>query len=460
MNAGQKTVVGLTIWATMITTGFTAEPPAFQNLRYEEPASAYRDVVPQTKLDELKYIQLGDSEQVYLSIGGQARVRWEWWENFNFAPANDDNFGLFRLRLHGDLQLGENVRVFIEGKSATATDRDLPGGRRTLDVDELDLQNAFVDIATSGGEWSTTLRLGRQELSYGAQRLVSSLDWANSRRTWDGGRVVVKNNAWRIDTFATRPVTVEKYEFNEPDSNQAFYGIYAVHDVPDWKLKYDLYVLRLDRDDLPTGDEERYTAGLRLNGKCLLTGIEYDVEGGWQFGDAGDRDVRAWFIASELGYSFADVSMKPRIYLGYDYASGDSNPDDGKDKTFNQLFPLGHAYLGYIDILGRQNIEAFSQGFSFWPVAKTVHVRVDHHIFRRAERTDAVYNVGGGVLRAGDTGTSGAIGTEIDLTVSYRINRNLQTAAGYSRFFAGDFIEESGPSEDVDFAYISAQYTF
>ncbi|HMP89465.1 MAG TPA: alginate export family protein [Kiritimatiellia bacterium] len=450
-------------WFVLLITpamAFTAEPPSFQNLRYEEPARVYREVEPVASLDRLKYIKLGDSETVFLSLGGQARMRWELWENFSFDQANDDNFGLFRLRLHGDLHLGESVRIFIEGKHATSTDRDLPGGRRTLDVDELELQNAFVDVASSVGDWTTTLRLGRQELSYGAQRLVSPLDWANSRRTWDGARIIANNDTWRIDAFATRPVTVEKYNFNEPDSDQAFFGIYAVHDVPECKLKYDIYILRLDRNDLPTGDEERYTAGLRLLGKCLLTGIEYDVEGGWQFGDSGDNDIRAWFFAGELGYTFAETTTKPRIHAGYDYASGDDNPADDKVKTFHQLFPLGHAYLGYIDILGRQNIEAFSQGVSLWPIENKVQVRFDHHIFRRAEKADAVYNVGGGILRAGDAGSSSDVGSEIDVTITYRINRHQLASAGYSRFFAGDFIKESGPSEDVDFAYVSMQFTF
>jgi len=444
---------------SMVTVvAMSAEPPAFQNLRYEEPAGAYESIEKSSFIDDLKYIPLGDSAR--LSVGGQARVRWEDWNNFNFDPANDDDFGLLRLRLHGDLQIGDVFRVFVEGKSSTTTDRDLPGGRRTLDVDELDLQNAFIDLAFSRSDWESTLRLGRQELSYGAQRLISPLDWSNTRRTWDGVRGIVENKSWRIDAFATRPVVIEKYDFNEPDQNQEFYGLYAVHQIPDWKMKYDVYALRLDRDDLPTGDEERYTAGLRFNGTCMLTGLEYDAEGGWQFGDAGTSDIEAWFAAVEAGYTLTEVVTKPRFYLGYDYASGDGDPSDGKVETFNQLFPLGHAFLGYADVLGRQNVIDFSQGVSCWPVEKKVQLRIDHHIFHRAESSDAVYNVGGGVFREADAADSREIGSEIDLTASYKLNRNTSLSAGYSHFIAGDFIKESGPSEDIDFLYASAQYTF
>lgn len=444
--------------ATVTTVATSAEPPAFQNLRYEESAEVYQSIEKASFTDGLKYIPLGDS--AFLSVGGQARVRWEDWHNYNFDPVNDDDFGLLRLRLHGDLHLSDAFRVFVEGKSSTATDRDLPGGRRTLDVDELDLQNAFLDLAYSLSDWETTLRLGRQELAYGAQRLISPLDWSNTRRTWDGVRGIMENNSWRIDAFATRPVVIDKYDFNTPDQDQEFYGLYAVHQLPNWKMKYDTYLLRLDRDELPDGDEERYTAGLRLNGTCTLTGIEYDAEGGWQFGDAGDSDIEAWFAAVEAGYTLADVVAKPRVYLGYDYASGDGNPSDDKVETFNQLFPLGHAFLGYADVLGRQNVIDFSQGVSCWPVEKNVQLRLDHHIFHRAETSDAVYNVGGGVFRKADAGDAREIGSEIDLTATCKINRNTTVSAGYSHFFAGDFIKESGPSEDIDFLYASAQYTF
>lgn len=459
-----KPLVILIMTSVWAIPSYAAEFPAFQNVRYEENASDYRDIEASSSVDSIKYIPLNHSDSVFLSLGGQGRVRWESWRNFNFDPASDDDFGLLRLRLHGDLHAGEHVRVFVEGKSATATDRDLSGGRRTQDVDELDLQNAFVDITAPAGEWNGIVRLGRQELSFGAQRLVSPLDWSNTRRTWDGGRVIAKNKTWRIDAFATQFVPVEKYDFNEPDSDQKFYGVYAVHDVPDWKMKYDIYVLRLDRDPASTGtptvDDDRYTSGLRLNGNCPVSHIEYDAEGGWQNGDSGESRVEAWFIAVELGYTLAEIPMRPRMYARYDYATGDDNPEDDKVTTFNQLFALGHAYFGYIDVVGRQNIEDVSFGALCWPVEKKVQVKVDYHIFSRAEREDALYNAGGSVVRKGTDGESKDIGSEIDLTLTYKFSREFTAWAGYSHFFAGDFIAESGPDEDTDFAYVTVQYTF
>ena len=66
--------------------------------------------------------------------------------------------------------MGSNFRIFAEVKTANSTNRDLPGGKRPLDVDTLALQQAFFDYKID----KSRFRIGRQALSFGKQRLVSS----------------------------------------------------------------------------------------------------------------------------------------------------------------------------------------------------------------------------------------------------------------------------------------------
>ncbi len=46
------------------------------------------------------------------------------------------------------------------------------------------------------------------------------------------------------------------------------------------------------------------------------------------------------------------------------------------------------------------------------------------------------------------------------MTLTYRHDRHTTVELGYSHFFAGEFIEESGPSNDIDFLYLQVRYTF
>ncbi len=448
------------------------KPPSYNVLRHNEDWSGLVDV-DRSGLDgrdSMKYIPLTDGGAAWVGFGGQLRERVEVWSDFGFGATpggvdNDDVFLLSRLLLHADLHLGEHVRVFVQGKSSLSTDRDLAGGRRTLDVDELAMQNGFVDLSTSladGGR--ALLRTGRQELLLGKQRLVSPLDWANTRRTFDGVSGSVAFNGWQATGFWTRPVVIRKYDSNSANDSQEFMGVYAARKAPDSRSGQDVYWLRLNRDMVTFNDpmgtpakEERDTVGVRLWGNPEGTNLDYDVEAAYQFGDIGSNDIEAYMVSSDVGMRM-DGEYKARFFVGLDYASGD-NSEGGDVETFNQLFPLGHAYHGWMDFIGRQNIIDARLGVSAKPRPKLTVIAKAHH-FRRADDDDAVYNAGGGVLRAGSAGTSSDVGVEVDVLAKYQCNRHLSIGFGYSHFFSGDFIEESGSGSDVDFFYVPVQYTF
>ena len=71
-----------------------------------------------------------------------------------------------------------------------------------------------------------------------------------------------------------------------------------------------------------------------------------------------------------------------------------------------------------------------------------------------------VYNAAGFVLRPGSAGSDSFIGSELDLTLLYSFDRHTKGLLGYSRFFAGRFMRESGSSDDIDFVYAQVEYTF
>ena len=391
------------------------------------------------------------------------RFRVENWNNFAFgAPRNpNDSFLLWRMKTHTDFHFGDNFRVFLEGKSALAADRTLPGGRRTVDVDSVALQQAFFDVRIPvSGDVSLTIRPGRQELLMGKQRLISPLPWSNSLRTWDGVTSDLAFADWHVNGFWTQFAPVSKYGFNRSDSGDRLFGIYGSGKVAGFEL--DLYWLGIARDAATfngtSGAEERHLFGGRLSGDLPGIHADFELEGGRQTGSVGAGHVNAFFFAGLLGRRLPDVPWKPRLYLGFDYASGDGEAG-GDVGTFNQLFPLGHAYFGFIDLVGRQNIIDFSQGAAVHP-HRQLTFKIDSHFFWRASTADALYNSAGNVVRAGASGSSRQIGNEIDVTATYDFDRHFMVLLGYSHLYSGDFIEESGSADDINFSYLMFQYTF
>ncbi len=451
------------------------ERPRYQTLRQNEDWSALADHdTSQTGdfFDPVKHIALSEDGDIWISFGGQVRTRFEVWENFGFVPANDDEFLLTRFLVHGDLHIGDHVRVFVEGKSAFSTERTLPGGRRTLDADELDLLQGFVDVIlplTLGGEDATlTIRSGRQSLLFGNQRLVSPLPWGNTIRAWDGVSVILSAYGWKVTGFWTQFVPVKKFSFNDADAQTEFFGIYATGAAPVIEnASLELYCLGLERDAAAIpgggfngtfGGEERYTFGGRIRGPVGDTPFDYEVEGAYQTGEVGTGDIDAFMFASQVGYKLADFFGAPRVFVGFDYASGDESAG-GDVETFNQLFPLGHKYLGYIDVIGRQNIIDLSTGVVLKPIDRLT-TKVIGHYFWVADDSDALYNAGAGVVRAGGIATSNEVGAEIDVVFTYQINQHLKGEAGYSHFFADDWVEQTGPGSDIDFFYLQFLFMF
>lgn len=450
------------ISALVVTVNAHAEPaadrPAFQNLRFEEDWSNFdREAIAKKDFfDPIKNVEIG--EKVHLSVGGELRVRGEFWENFGFVETNDEFFVQFRTFLHTDWRFGEHARLFVQGKFATSSDRDLPGGRRpALDMDEGDLWNAFFELKFKPGKQTYLARVGRQELQYGAQRLISPLDWSNNRRIFEGALFRTKNDErqWQLDAFWTRPVVIDPYDFNEAAPGRDFAGAYFTKKGLG-PLGLDAYLLYSEKINV---DDDRFTWGSRLFGS-FQNGLAFDAEGGYQHGHADSLDVSAWMLAAEATYTFAEPRFKPWVALGIDFASGDGDPDDGRLETFDQLYPLGHAYLGYTDFVGRQNIiDLHATTGVKLPVKKATTLRMDVHHFWLADEEDALYNAGGGVVRPGGAGERD-VGWEIDLTANVNIGPHTKFAAGYSVFLPGQFIDATGPDDTMHFVYSQLGFTF
>ena len=215
-----------------------------------------------TKPDN-KYCYLGDCLKrnacgdcwIY-DLGGEYRARHHHEVNLrgsNLSGSSDD-FLLHRTRLYANVEYSNWFRFYGEAIDAVSEFEDFTP--RTIEENRFDALNLFADGLISdygGGElWG---RVGRQELLYGEQRLISPLDWANTRRTFDGAKVFYRGTAWDIDGFWTRPVPFSQHvnsdsNFDHPDQSQEFMGLYATYKGRKDHV-YDFYFLRLAEYDGP-----------------------------------------------------------------------------------------------------------------------------------------------------------------------------------------------------------------
>ena len=450
----------------------SVSPPAFTALRYDENYSYLKDSETRTNLfDLLKYIPLNDQDDIYLTLGGQVRDRYEYFNNYTFGKGTQDpnGYNLIRTMLDADLHLGPYIRVFTEGISATEQGRD--GGPRPSDVNEIDLFQAFADFTLPlSTDSSFTIRGGRQAVVFGAQRLIGVSDFTDVRRNFDGVRGTLNTPGNTLDLFYLHPVQLLEHSFDNDVPDTYLAGIYDTWVVPGAlaeaiKAKLEAYALYVDRKSITfnetTAGEKRYTLGTRLTANPKP--FDFDLETDYQLGRFNGEETHAFSVATIGGYTLEHVTFAPRAFLGFDIASGGNRNNPGD--TFDQLFPSGHDQLGTIDAIGRQNIIDVHPGVTFnllenKPGAKQLTLLAQYRQFWRESDQDGVYTSSGSILRTGGGSNASGVGGEMDLQVNWQLDRYISAYAGYAHFFHGAFISATGPANDIDFAYTALTFTF
>ena len=228
----------------------------------------------------LKQVPIGDCWIV--DLGGQYRARYHGERNHRGLglTGRDDDFLLHRTRLFANAKYGDCLRFYGEYIDAASDFENFPP--RAIEVNRSDLLNLFADArAIDGDSGDLWLRVGRQELLYGSERLVSPLDWANTRRTFEGFKLFWQGDDWNVDLFATRPVIVDPVHFDKPDNDQEFLGAWATYKAVPGQT-YDLFAIQYN-NSAGANDFQFTTLGGRWLGS--QESWLWEAEGGVQLGD-------------------------------------------------------------------------------------------------------------------------------------------------------------------------------
>ena len=397
-----------------------------------------------------------------LTMGSQLRLRGEVRRNARFddaRPGDGEDYLLSRARF--DLTWAPNDRltgvVVLQDARILGEEAISETAAPNIFADRLDVHQAYIDLTAAGGDGRVpiTLRVGRQKLVYGAQRFVSPLEWVNTARVFDGARATIgAGSGRRLDVFATRlvPVTPTGLNGHRPTGSRVFdsqlHGAYYADATLLGGAAVDgFWLLRRAAHH----DDAVHTVGGRIDarrGPWALGG-----EAAAQTGRYGGVRHRA--ALAHAGGSFTS-GLPGRLKIGaaINVASGDDDPADGVHGTFDQLYPLGHAYYGYMDLFALQNLRnAEVTVEAALPGRARLRVALQDFVLL-APGADAWYNVGGAVAhRAADAAVSPHVGNEIDVTVRVPVGP-VGLEVGYGRFFGGAYLR------DADFALRTADFFY
>ena len=170
--------------------------------RWQEDWSVLADPrVPRQPFDELKYIPLSDSDRyTYLSFGAGTRDRFESNNAANFGTGSNaaQNYIISRNEFDADLRIANQIQAFVQFQADYAPWKTM---LTPVDVNRLDLEQAFVVLTEPVGGGTLKLRAGRQQFAFDLQRFVSVRDGPNVRQSYDAGWADYENGPWRFITF-------------------------------------------------------------------------------------------------------------------------------------------------------------------------------------------------------------------------------------------------------------------
>ena len=373
-----------------------------------------------------------------LEIGGQLRFRADMRDANGVTAGLDSQSGQTgRLRLNFGATINEYNKVFVELQNSMGE----PGGvfRATSNVGGNDMggntvHQAYVKMENLVNDMFD-LKMGRMELKYGNQRMISPLDWSNTGHAWDAMVVSRSADGYKADMILSQAVIGQ----GAPDANDSLYGIYFERTFGD--IDVDFYTFHRHLN-IGFSDD---TFGFLAEGANF--GANWSVEYATQTGDHNGIDAGGSALAMR-----ADMAVQEglTVGLGYELASG----VDGTDDAFRPLYNFAHAYQGHQDIVTWSNLQDIVIRTKY-VVASNWNAHADLHMLSKAEDNDAIYFGGGAGAGAADIAGEGDIGTEIDVYMKGSLSKNVGAWFGVSQFSAGDAIVNG-----EDQSWIFAQLVF
>jgi hypothetical protein len=497
------------------TKGKSPGTGGFHIARYDEDYSYLRDPAKATSfLDRFKFIRLDEAGDVYLTLNGEARLRFDYTENKNFGvaptarvqtrpgaplvlgasrPPPDSDLLKQRYMVGADLHVGPFLRFYGELWHAEQTGHGsgpvIPASQRN----DLELINGFAEFMLPLDSARTGLRVGRQELFFGnSHNVAANIATSLPDPIFDGVRAYADWGSARVDVFAYNAYRYKDGWFAGDDNpHRNLWGVYGSFDLPKGELFGETLTTTLDafyygfraapnNNGAGTGlynaaalrtaatvsatagflvaDDHRHTLGLRAFGTA--GNVNYDWDAAVQRGSYGPLDVRAWAFNTDTGYTFADLPWRPRLGTHIDGASGGADRAGGTIGTYQPMFP---------DTLYHMPNSFFSPT-NFYDIAPRVRVtpvagvsaEFSYGFFWRQSQDDAVYTGnwkganGTNALAASALVPGRVIGRMPNLTVTWAPVRNLILRLTAAEFIPGSALKAV---QGKNTTYVNAQMT-
>ncbi len=387
------------------------------------------------------------------TIGSSFRFRNETLSDTDYATYR--SFSSMRIRTDLNFKVPEeHIRLFLQPQfskyfgeptlvaATTSTNASQNTSGTTVDPEFL-VHQGYLEYAST--DWYKFV-IGRQVIAYGDELVIGGLDWNNVGRSFDGAKVKFLYSMGWLDLIYLKLVD-NNVTTTSASGDIGLSGVYNSLNLGDYLKSFDVYYFQKDDDSQFLG-RKLFVAGARVASQ--FDGFDYRAEYTKEWGTSVNNSNDAYQHDIEIGYKFVDVNTKPRLAVEA-FTAG---------KEYDTLYTTAHKWLGFADVFGRRNITGGVGHFSFAPT-ESLTTLLDYHYFSRTSADATAYKTNGTSSIGSTTGSSSLeLGSEIDLTLKYKVSKSFSASAGYSYFSPGEYLKKQFSNKTPEFYFAQLEALF
>ncbi|MGA2916168.1 MAG: alginate export family protein [Sedimentisphaerales bacterium] len=400
----------------------------------------------------------------WLELGGDFRFRYIYDNNRkldNKALGHDRSQLRLRARVQAKIKLTDdldfNIRLMTEPRyyiEAAAELHKWSYNEALFDKFNLTWRNAF--------DLPLTIVAGRQDIILGSGWLVCDGTPLDGSRTgyFDALRFTynfdpnITADIILIDNHADtakwlHPFNDRDIDISEQDEQGAIIYLAQKTGKDSGRDLYFIYKHDTHRVISSGSEGEIYTIGTRFYGR-LNDRWQYSMEFAPQFGHKNGKDLGAFGTNDQLIYNFND-EKESKLTFGYEYLSGNKDPDKYFDKGWGRLDTWSSLYQGNIDTIDGRAYESSNLHRPYLEFSRKLTEKTEllcgyHLLF-----ADDNLNKTGGTTGLSKSGHFR--GQLAKLMLKYKVSKNLEHRFEGEFFFPGNYYNDDKNDTAVFFRY-------
>jgi hypothetical protein len=331
-----------------------------------------------------------------LSVRGQVsaeveyRPRFEWRDGYREllpTSASPSFITSQRLRMSVSYQAdGLRLRVTPQDVRVWGDEQISSSSGVFGDEASFDLLVGYAELRLRENSW---ISVGRQQLSYDNQRLLSGRNWNQHGLAYDAVVLKTRTGTWDFHAGAVwnsrSATTSENYYFSDRIKSLNFLWLKKrFGERLDFSFSH--IASGVTETDSTNAMHYKQTSGVYANfdnGFLSVKGNIYYQYGKNQVG----TDVSAFLVDADAAVSMGRFNPG----AGISYLSGNDDTDSSTDHLFDVLYGARHRFFGHMDYFRNMSSHTGGGGLSDWygylgyKVADNISLKNTTHFFRLAE---------------------------------------------------------------------------